>query len=393
MSLSAPVRAPAARQGPFSRWPFPRVLTLVPDASACAMYRAFQPVAELQRQGAPVGAVEWGHHMDPRLDELFWRFDAVVLARLRWEPGQQAHGRRFVDTLHRAGLLVWYEVDDDLFSPWIVPQHVKGGILAEETPAQKEAHRLSRIHALGLCDGVTVTSQRLATVVRQYTDAPVEVVPNALDWRWFKAVLKAGKPRVVPPVTVGWAGGARPDADVEPMAWAWGQVAQKHPGVTFVVQGHQPRPVYEAVPPDRIRPIGWLPLEGYPLGLRNVDVACCPLADAPFNRSKSPIKAWEAAAAGAAVVASPTVYRWNGSHTLRHGEDSYLAASREDWLEALERLVVDPAERKRVGRNLRRRVAGELSLEQNVWRWPAAWSRLAERALGGEAAIGRRGVA
>lgn len=375
------IRVPSRRRPP---WNAPRVLTLVPDRSACAMYRAFQPVAELQRQGAPLGAVEWAPHTDPRLEEVYLAFDAVVLARLRWEPHQREFGRRWVDALHRAGLFVWYEVDDDLFSPWIVPQHVRGGILPTETPAQKEAYRLARIHALRLCDGVTVTSQRLATIVRQYTDAPVEVVPNALDWRWFKAVLKAGGPRAVPGLTVGWAGGARPDADVLPMAWAWGQLAQKYPALTFVVQGHQARPIYEAVPAQRIRAIDWLPLDAYPLGLRNVDIACCPLADVPFNRAKSPIKAWEAAAAGAVVVASPTIYR----QTLTHGEDGYLCATKEDWLAALERLVRDAAERTRVAGNLRRRVAGELSLEHNAWRWPAAWARLAERSL-----VWRRGAA
>ena len=356
-------------------WRAPRVLTLVPDASACAQYRAFQPIAELQRQGAPVGAVEWGFHLDPRLDKVYLAFDAVVLARLRWEPGQPAFGKKWVDHLHACGLLVWYEVDDDLFSPWLVRQHLRGGILPEESPALKEAHRLARIHALQLCDGVTVTSQRLATVVRQYTDAPVEVVPNALDWRWFKRVLKVGAPRRVPPLTIGWAGGARPDADTEPMAWAWGQLAQKYPALTFVVAGHQPRPVYEQVPSQRIRAIDWLPLEVYPLGLRNIDIACCPLADAPFNRCKSAIKAWEASAAGAAVVASSTVYR----QALRHGEDGYLCETKEDWLGALTRLVEDEPERRRVRENLRRRVAGEFSLEANVWRWPAAWARLRER--------------
>jgi glycosyltransferase involved in cell wall biosynthesis len=341
------------------------------------MYRVFQPVAELQRQGAPVGAVEWGWHLDDRMDQLFLRFDAIVLARLRWDAPYREFGRKWVHALHRAGLLVWYEVDDDLFSPWIIQQHVKGGILPQETPAVKEAHRLSRIDALTLCDGVTVTSQRLATVIRQYTDAPVEVVPNALDWRWFKQVVKEAGPRTIPPLTVGWAGGARPGDDLAPMAWAWGQLAQTHPEVTFVVQGHQPRAVYEQVPPDRIRSIEWLPLEQYPVGLREVDVACCPLADVPFNRAKSPIKAWEAAAAGAAVVASPTIY----GQSLKDGEDGYLAATGAEWLAALTRLVDDAVERRRVGDNLRRRVAGELSLEQNAWRWPAAWARLAERAI------------
>jgi glycosyltransferase involved in cell wall biosynthesis len=367
-------------------WTAPRVLALVGDWNGCTMFRVVAPFAELQRQGAPVGAAEWGWKDDPRLALLAERFDAVLLARLSWGPGEREAGRRWVDALHRAGKWVWYEVDDDLFSPWIVPQAVRAGIRPEETAAAKEQARLDRIAALQLCDGVTVTSQRLATVVRQYTSAPIEVVPNAIDWRWAKAVLREGTPRQVAGLTVGWAGGARPDDDVAPMAWAWGQLAQTHPEVTFVVQGHQPRAIYDAfedagVPRERLVAIGWLPLHAYLVGLRNVDVACCPLADAPFNRSKSPVKCFEAAAAGAdgrgaAVVASPTVYR----QVLTHGEDGYLATSGEEWLAALTRLVEDASERRRVARNLRRRVATAHGLEGNAWRWPAAWTRLAAAA-------------
>jgi glycosyltransferase involved in cell wall biosynthesis len=289
-----------------------------------------------------------------------------------------------VDSLHRAGKRVWYEVDDDLFSPWITHQQVRGGTRPDKTPAELEEEREGRIAALGLCDGVTVTSQRLATVVRQYTEAPVAVVPNAVDWRWARRVLRAAGPRAVPPLTVGWAGGARPEADTLDMAWAWGELAKRHPAVRFVVQGHQPRPVYEAVPGDRLVAIEWLPLETYLAGLKNVDVACCPLADAPFNRCKSTVKAMEAAAAGCAVVASPTVY----GQALTHGEDALLCETKEEWLAALERLVADEAERRRLAGNLRRRVATDFSLEANAWRWPAAWTRLAGERWEGAAPSG-----
>jgi hypothetical protein len=39
-----------------------------------------------------------------------------------------------------------------------------------------------------------------------------------------------------------------------------------------------------------------------------VDIGCCAVADTPFSRAKTPIKAWEYAAAGAAVVATPALY-------------------------------------------------------------------------------------
>jgi glycosyltransferase involved in cell wall biosynthesis len=365
MTVAAPPQTAA--------WPYPRVLAVVGDYNGCSLYRVLAPVAELQRQGAPMGAAAWTWKDSPELGSLMLRYDAVVLARLSWAASDRGYGLRWVGALKLAGKRVWYEVDDDLFSGWITHQQVRGGTHKGKSVEELEAERLGRIFALRLCDGVLVTTQRLATVVRQYTDAPVAVVPNAIDWRWARAVLRGAGPRDVPPVTVGWAGGARPDADTAEMAWAWGELARRRPDVRFVVQGHQPRPVYAAVPRERITAIGWLPLEHYLVGLRNVDVACCPLADKPFNRTKTPIKSWEASAAGSAVVASPTVYR----QTITHGEDGYLCATGEEWLAALERLVDDAQERRRLAGNLRRRVATEHSLEANAWRWPAAWTRLA----------------
>lgn len=368
---------PGFPKGHFSRWPYPRVLAMVGDvASGCSLWRVLLPFSELQRQGAPPAAAEWGPNDLDLTAALIPNFDAVLLPRLSWESAHQARARRWVDDLHREGRRVWYELDDDLLSPWIIHQvGAGGGIRAHEPPAVLERERQQRLHALSLCDGVTVTSQRLATVVREFTSAPVVVVPNYADWRWCRAVLANGPVRTVDGLTVGWAGGARPDRDLEAMAWAWGQLAQTHPEVRFVVQGHQPAPIYEQVPRERITAIGWLPIEQYLWGLRNVDIACCPLAEAPFNRCKTPIKAMEAAACGAAVVASPTIYR----QVIANCRNGYLCETREQWLGALTFLVEAAHERRRVARELRRTVATDWSLEANAWRWPVAWRRLWEQ--------------
>lgn len=349
----------------------PSVLALVGEHPACAAWRVWQPFAALQQRGY---AAEWVWKDDPRGDRLAAAFDAYLLPRVYWRPAFQADARRWFAAVHRAGKLAWYEADDDIFSEWVVPQQ-KAGVGADKTLEELERERQWRLAALRWCDGAVVSTQRLATVVARYTDAPVAVVPNAIDLRWFRAV-QATQKRTVPPLTVGWAGGARPDRDVDVMAEAWGRIARRYPAVTFVVQGHQPRCVYDQVPAERIRAIDWLPVEAYPLGLANVDIACCPLADAPFNRSKTPIKAWEAAASGSAVVASPTVY----GQVIEHGATGYLCETADAWEDALAHLIEDEDRRQRLARRLLRRVEREHSLETQWWRWPAAWADLAARA-------------
>jgi glycosyltransferase involved in cell wall biosynthesis len=202
----------------------------------------------------------------------------------------------------------------------------------------------------------------------------VEVVPNAIDVRWFRETLR-GVHRVVPPLTIGWAGGARYAEDLVPVAAAWSRIAQRFPEVTFVVQGHMAEVLIDAVPADRVRRLAWLPLEHYPRALLNIDIGVCSVAPRPFNVSKTPIKLWELTLAGAPCVVSPTLY---GPY-VTDGEDALVAETADEWEHALARLVEDAGLRRRLRRAQRHRLACEHSLEQNWWRWPNAWAAILER--------------
>jgi glycosyltransferase involved in cell wall biosynthesis len=344
----------------------------------CELWRVAFPFAELQRQGygrrpgfAQSGA-EWVWKDDQRLESLVdviasW-YQAVLLPRLSW--ADHRIGARFINALHRAGLAVIYEVDDDLFSPEI-SKRIQRTMEPDLTLEELERKRLDRLAALRLCDGVTVSSPRLATVIRSLYDGPVVVVENAIDTRWFRAVVKHAK-REVPGLTIGWAGGARPDSDLAPMAEAWGRVAAARPEVTFVVAGFQPDIIGEYVSPERVKRLAWLPVEAYPLNLAQLDIACCAVADEPFSRCKTPIKAWESTLAGSAVVATPTLY----GRTIEHGVDGLLAETADEWETALLALVDDPAYRRQLRKAQRRRIAERHSLERNAWKWPSAWAQI-----------------
>lgn len=362
--------ASATRRAGLVSTSVPRVLAIPGDRNGPALWRILQVFAELQRHGYPA---EWCPKDDPRLGAVAvqYRPDLVILPRLSWLSEDRAKAERFVGNLHAAGVAVCYEVDDELFSEHVVARQLEhAGMTKGHTAAELEAERLARLHALGLCDGVTVSTPRLATVARAYTNAPVHVVENAIDLPWWRAVQRHAE-RLVPGLTIGWAGGARPDADVQAMAEAWVRLAARYPAVTFVVQGHQPKPL-EALPPDRVRRVPWLPLESYPLGLAGIDIGCCPLGDTAFNRCKSPIKAFEYAASGAAVVASPTVYRT----LIEPGETGYLCETADEWEAALSALIESESRRRIMARRLLRKVERQHSLSVNAWRWPAAWSSI-----------------
>jgi glycosyltransferase involved in cell wall biosynthesis len=353
----------------------PRVLAIIGDDSGPTLWRIWQPFAELQKHGV---FAHWKHVQDPELQDptfqlqVVLKFDAILLARMSW--AHRVAARIQLNAFHRAGMPVWLEIDDDMFSPGIVPRQYT---VFERDRAkgleQLERERQDRLWLLRQVDGVTVSTRRLQTIVRQHTEAPIEVVPNALDLRWFYATLR-GVRRIVPPLTIGWAGGARNQADLFPVAAAWARIALRYPEVTFVVSGHMSDALVDSVPPERVRRLPWLPLAEYPRALLNIDIACASVAPALFNTAKTPIKLWEYTAAGAACVVSPTLY----APYVSDGSDALVAETAGEWEAALSRLIDSPDLRRTLRRAQRRRLACEHSLERTWQRWPIVWTRLLE---------------
>lgn len=347
----------------------PRVLAMVGETGemdGCYMWRVFQPMAELNRQG--FNSAGWDYFDNP-LVEAFWQtYDAIVLPRMSWEVEDETNESRWFNLMREAGKAVIYEVDDDLFTDAIIERLVDWH---NKTPAEAAALRERVTRALQRCDGVTCSSEYLRAVIEQLTDKPVMVVPNFIDLRWFRQ-MKADNRRWVKGLTIGWAGGIRPDADVNQMAVAWGRIADRFPQVQFVLQGHQPAVIHDAVPEERMHALPWMPVTEYPAGMLNIDIGCCPLDHTPFNRSKTFIKAMEYGALGAVVVASPTLY----SQLIDHGRDGYICETADEWEAALADLVESANRRKRMAQNLERKLEQHYSLEGNAWRWLAAWEEV-----------------
>lgn len=349
----------------------PKVLTLVGTRDGSSMWRVWQPAAELQRKGA---FVHWawndpeamGVRDQPPLEQAVLPFDAVVFARLSAHEGVLHLMAQQVDLLHRLGKAVWYECDDDMFLH--AHEH-----LTDERDRERLAGIQRVIHTVKLCDGMTVSSRRLRTVAMYATGGtiPVAYVPNLIDLRWWQAVQRKAK-RFIPGLTIGWAGAKRQDADLLAMAEGWGRVAARFPHVRFVVQGWAPEVLRAAVPADRLTVLAWADLEDYPAGIVNIDIGCCTVADTPFNLCKTPIKALEYGASGAAVVATTALY----GEVVKHNDTGLIADTADAWEAGLSHLVADADHRAVLAGRLRRRIMADWALEHGAERWLDAWELL-----------------
>lgn len=351
------------------------------ERDACAWWRVVSPANLLQRLGYPA---YYAWHDEAGMEELAERARIVSYPRQSW-GGDGA--REVVAHAHANGRLVFGEYDDDVFvSRHEQKSHEELG--KGHIPQATAEESIATVRAL---DGVTVSSPRLATVIESVApDTPVRVVPNLIDLDYWRRVVPnraaVRHPEARGHVTVGWFGGDRYDDDILPLARAWSEVA-KRTRAHFVIMGHQPVPLVEAVPRDRLHQIAWMPLEpdaetpAYPVGVSQMDIVCANVAPTRFNAAKTPIKWIEATASGAAVVASSWLY----GRAIDDGRTGLIADSSEEWARAIIRLVDAKHRRLALQRAAMLEVERCHALQspggRGVARWPKAWAELATEAV------------
>ena len=97
--------------------------------------------------------------------------------------------------------------------------------------------------------------------------------------------------------------------------------------------------------------------------LRSFDIGIMPLSDDEWAKGKTGTKLLQYMGAGLPVVCSPV-----GVNTklVKEGENGFLAVTEDEWVEKLERLVLDPALRKQMGNAGRKMVKNEYSVKSNL---------------------------
>lgn len=251
-----------------------------------------------------------------------------------------------------------YEVDDDLLQaePSALPH------LCEERVRDTIRYMLTR------SEMVTVSTPYLADVVSEY-NSNVRVLPNFVSADLLDLRRRRGREGKV---TVGWAGGASHLVDWSHAADWVRPVLQRHAADTdmhFVGADFSPllhHPCLWSRWTDDI----W----DYYRAI-DFDIGLAPLADIPFNYSKSHLKALEYAAMGVPVVATDLPpYR----DLVVDGVTGYLCSTPEQFSKRLEELVCDEAAREEMGAAARKH-AEQYTIQGN-WR---LWERAYEEAARG----------
>jgi glycosyltransferase involved in cell wall biosynthesis/SAM-dependent methyltransferase len=210
---------------------------------------------------------------------------------------------------------------------------------------------------------VQVSTEPIARAVRRY-NPEVAVFGNALE------ALPPPRPAPVAgqPLRL-FFGALNREADWGPLMDTLNAVLLETPERWQVEVVHD-RAFFEALALPQRRFTPTCDYATYRQRLATCDIAFLPLADTPFNRCKSDLKAVEAAGHGLAVLASPVVY----GESLRDGDTGRLFRDADDLQQALRDWRDDPAALHAMGQRARQWVAAS-RLQHHQTAAREAWYR------------------
>jgi glycosyltransferase involved in cell wall biosynthesis len=270
--------------------------------------------------------------------------------------GQRWMNPKGVDLLSswQGKVKIVYEVDDDILSP-----DTSSGLPHLHDPVTRDTIR----DCLRMVDLVTVSTEPLLDEFKPY-NSNIRILPNFVN----AYMLYMERPRR-DRLTVGWAGGMSHLIDWMEACDPISGVLQAHPDVDMHFVGIDYSPLLK-------RSCRYTPWSNH---VRNYfksidfDIGVAPLAETPFNRCKSHIKALEYMSLGIPVIASD---RPAYHDMVVDGVTGFLVHDEEEWQKRLTDLVNDEAMREEMGA-AGHEVAKRWTIQQGWKLWRDAYEGVA----------------
>ena len=255
--------------------------------------------------------------------------------------------------------------------PWI-PAWLELGLFPAKVPLivdyddavfhRYDQHRMSLVRGLlgrkidsvmQRADLVVAGNEYLANRARNAGAARVEILPTVVDMTRYGVTTSGIVGQQLP--TIGWIGSPATAHFLHLIEPALREVTIRKLAQVVAVGANAGQ-------------LGDLPITTLPwteetevTAIQRFDIGIMPLPDAPFERGKCGYKLIQYMACGKPVVASPVGVN---SVIVRDGADGFLAATHQEWVSALTRLIADPELRQKMGNEGRRRIELEFSLQK-----------------------------
>jgi glycosyltransferase involved in cell wall biosynthesis len=194
----------------------------------------------------------------------------------------------------------------------------------------------------------------------------VTTIPTVVDGEIFRPAERRNDP-----VVVGWIGSHSAAPQLELAIPALERLAKTRKFKVKVVGARKDLRIAGV----EVENLPWK-LEREVEDFRGIDIGLCPLFDDPWSRGKPGFKPLIYMACGVPQVSTPI---GGVTELMNHGEQGFFAKNDDEWFEALDRLVGDPALRKTMGESGRATFERGPSLRTEAPRLAEVLSRAAER--------------
>lgn len=348
-----------------------KVAVLPSDMGACASYRCVWPAEAVQqiRPGWQINAyrpkdiqIATGSKGEPvafrgvDLDGV----DLVVTQRVGRESLLGVLG-----WIQKRGIAVVVDNDDAM---WCIDRENSAWPEWNGRTASKTHFKIVDA-ATDMADLATVTTPFLAS--RYGKHGRVEVLPNRIP----EAALRDPQRADTGTIRAGWSGFTKTHPrDLLVVGDAPQRYDEDMCGRIQVMGDAESASRLWNVP---VTPIEPAPLgKGYYDGLAQFDIGMVPLELSRFNQGKSSLKALEFAAAGAAVIASPTP----ANQQFAREVPIALAQDERDWYFHMQRLAADPHRLMEIRADQQEALhTSGWIMEDRAEDWASAWERAVNR--------------
>jgi len=313
-----------------------------------SFYRAYLPMVAMHERGHEVVEV-LQQRGTPLPVERLADCDLVHIHRLLLTDDDED----CVARLRAAGVAVGFDDDDDTAAaPPEVERFVAEGSLER---ARRDFRRV--LARAGQTDLVTTPSDDLADRFEQAGAGNVEVIDNYLPGAFHRV-----KPQGHEGFAIGWHAAAEHALDVEALGLrdVLLELLDAHRDLHVVTIGIDLRLDHE-----RYRREAHVPIAELTRRLADFDLGIVPLADTPFNRGRSNVKAREYAAAGVPWLASPV-----GAYEHLGPDEGGRLVEDGGWFDALDELIRSRRDRAKQGKR-----AKAWAERETIWNMAGVWEQ------------------
>lgn len=334
-----------------------RILFISQEISFASRYRVEHLREQLLFKGTASDFIQIQETENRKFDS----YTAVVFYRC----SETALVAEAVEKARKCQCAVYYDIDDLIFDyDRISHLHFLEG--EEYRDFRKTTEQIHT--CMELCDGYLTSTETLAEQIRkEFPGKPVVVNRNSFSMEM--QVLSHDAKKGVDErdrIYIGYFSGSKThDRDFALVEDALLEIMEKYPNVYLKLVGVLSEDKMKRMQ-HRIVKLPFMEWQKLPQQIAEVDINLMPLEDSLFHSSKSENKWMEAA-----LVKVPSVISRNREMELviENGRTGFLCTEKQEWLDALDRLVSDEEFRKQMG---------EQAFEK-------VWSQYATRNTGEEA--------